>query len=336
MRVKIMIIKRQQSLSSIAESLALYSNNIALQNGAGLFDSNKSAEDLFIKILNITYDLSLINLNTEKNNYPAIDLGDPNKRVSYQVTSESSTTKLKTTITKFKEHNLLKKYDELVFLILVNNVDRNPRDIDIKLKVIDLKTIMRDIGNLSEEKIYIIDQYLKENIIYSNSPANNFIMPTVPQVDTNSINAESLINLLNFKGSDDLHRYLIKDLEALLFKLSYLTYEQRQILYYLVWRSKFSVNSAGYEEEDIIYMPSLELEQNIPGSDSYAKILINEGLVSYNDEYIPYGVEYEVGVLEAHFYGELEINLLSRIKRLCGNDIDKLSSVLIDCNFTNL
>lgn len=336
MRVRNMIIKRQQSLNSIVESLSLYANNIALQNGAGFFDSNKSAEDLFIKILNITYNLSLINLNTEKTNYPAIDLGDPNKRVSYQVTSESSTTKLKTTIAKFKKYNLLERYDELVFLVLINNVDRNPSDRDIKLKVIDLKTLIGDIGNLSEEKIYVIDQYLKENIIYLNSATNRFTFPPIPKVDLSVINAQLMINILNFNDDYKLQNLLKKDLATLLIKLNNLTNEQRQMLLYLVFYSKFSVNSSGYKEEDVIYIPSLEMEQRVPESHHYTQVLINEGLVGVDYEYVPYGVEYEIIVLNTHFYGETEINLIAIIKDLCGEDTDRLRTILVDCNFTNL
>jgi len=331
-----MITKRQQSLSSIVESLSLYTNNIALQNGAGFFDSNKSAEDLFIKILNITYNLSLINLNTEKTNYPAIDLGDPNKRVSYQVTSESNTTKLKTTIAKFKKYNLLEQYDELVFLVLINDVDRNPSDRDIKLKVIDLKTMIRDIANLSEEKIYVIDQYLKENIIYSNSATNSFTFPVIPEVDLSVINAQLMINILNFNNDYELQKLLKKELASLLIKLNNLTNEQRQFLLYLVWYSKFSINLYGYKEDDVIYMPSLELEQRLSGSSYYTQVLINEGLVGVDKEYIRYDTEDEITVLKTHFYGETEINLIARIKDLCGQDIDRLRNILVDCNFTNL
>lgn len=326
----------KNAIDSISERLGAFANYIALQNGANYYDSNTASERFFIPILNIVYDWNLEDLNIERSNYPAIDLSDISNRVCVQVTSVNNTTKLKNTLVTLRKYNLIKDYNRLIFLVLSTDKTGAATDPEIDIEIINLKMLMNKISTLSDKKIFSINEYIQNNLQY-NYPVNNSVdLPSMPTVNDNELKIEKLINLLNIQNDPNLQKILINDLTKLLLKLKQLTVDQRNILYYLVWRSNFSVNSAGYEEEDIIYMPSLELEQDIPGSDPYAKILINKGLVSYNDEYIPYGVEYEIGVLEARFYGELEINLLSRIKRLCGNDINKLRSVLIDCNFTNL
>lgn len=58
-----------------------------MQNRNGLFDINKYCEDMFCGLLNIVYELDLINLNKIDYNFPAVDLGDYNKRTCFQVTS---------------------------------------------------------------------------------------------------------------------------------------------------------------------------------------------------------------------------------------------------------
>ena len=79
-----MIIKREESIKSITEMLTRFVIDLSLLNGAGLYDINTTSEHFFIKILDITYNLSLKNLNIEKSNFPAIDLGDFNKKMCFQ------------------------------------------------------------------------------------------------------------------------------------------------------------------------------------------------------------------------------------------------------------
>ncbi|MBE9217456.1 SMEK domain-containing protein [Dolichospermum flos-aquae LEGE 04289] len=47
------------------------------------------AEYFVAKLLNTIYDYNLINLNSKNRSCPAIDLGDYNKKVCFQVTSTS-------------------------------------------------------------------------------------------------------------------------------------------------------------------------------------------------------------------------------------------------------
>ncbi|WP_371876200.1 hypothetical protein [Vibrio sp. HB161653] len=52
-----MNIKREDSLKSLAERFAIFANVVTTQNRAGFNDINKSAERLFIDILNVAYNL---------------------------------------------------------------------------------------------------------------------------------------------------------------------------------------------------------------------------------------------------------------------------------------
>lgn len=81
-----------------------------------LYDINRSAEDIFMHILNDMYSKegwSLKNANDIIENFPAIDLIDIDNRIVIQVTSEITSSKVKETITNyqsFANDDILKQY----------------------------------------------------------------------------------------------------------------------------------------------------------------------------------------------------------------------------------
>lgn len=81
-------------IKEIAESLALLSKEVTILNAVNLYDINIVAEDFFPGLLNLIYDYELKNVNNLEKNAPAIDLFDPKNRISIQVTSDNSSTKI--------------------------------------------------------------------------------------------------------------------------------------------------------------------------------------------------------------------------------------------------
>lgn len=78
-----------------------------------LYDINTTAEYIFMNILNDVYGWNLTNGNEEKANFPAIDLIDKTNKIVIQVTSETTSNKVrKETIEKFKELVKTDKYRE--------------------------------------------------------------------------------------------------------------------------------------------------------------------------------------------------------------------------------
>ncbi len=79
-----------------------------------LYDINKTAEDIFMNILNNVYGWQLVNANNIRANFPAIDLIDTTNKIVIQITSETSADKVrKDTIEKFQklvEEDEYKKY----------------------------------------------------------------------------------------------------------------------------------------------------------------------------------------------------------------------------------
>jgi len=83
-------------------------SEVEVDNEIGQFDINKIVEDVYMHILNNVYGWDLKNANLLKENFPAIDLIDEENTIVIQVTSRTSTTKLKNTVEKFE--NLDDKY----------------------------------------------------------------------------------------------------------------------------------------------------------------------------------------------------------------------------------
>jgi len=108
---------RKEYLSEISTYLARFSAEVEHHNSVSEYDINIHAEDVIIPILNILFDLKLINANRIKKNFPAVDLIDTENKISLQVTSTLSKDKINTTIEKYFEHKLNERFDILYFYI---------------------------------------------------------------------------------------------------------------------------------------------------------------------------------------------------------------------------
>lgn len=142
-----------------------------MNNETGNFDINKYCEDFLVDLLNLVYDINLINLNEIEVNFPAIDLGDKNSRICYQVTSTSGINKVEYTIDKFIEKSLYEEYDELNIFILGEKknhtklIQRDEIEFSYDRNLLDFNTLAVDIQNIKNlEKLNDIYRLLEESL----------------------------------------------------------------------------------------------------------------------------------------------------------------------------
>jgi hypothetical protein len=102
----------------IQELMSRFVAQIEMGSRSGRTDLNKDAETILIPLLNEVYGWSLTNLNSQRNNYPSIDLADEAAGLSIQVTATPTPDKVKKTLRKFIEHNQYLKYPRLIIFIL--------------------------------------------------------------------------------------------------------------------------------------------------------------------------------------------------------------------------
>jgi hypothetical protein len=98
------MMKKEDCIKNISDGLAYLEVSTRNRGLLGLFDQHIIAEDFVAKLLNTIYDCNLLNLNYKNKLCAAIDLGDYNKKLCFQVTyteKNNHRTKIKNTIDKF-------------------------------------------------------------------------------------------------------------------------------------------------------------------------------------------------------------------------------------------
>ena len=74
----------------LSAMLAFWSLYLKFNGKQGLLDENKVMEDIMCEILNRVYGWKLNNLNTKRQKFPGIDLGDAQIGLGVQVTADKT------------------------------------------------------------------------------------------------------------------------------------------------------------------------------------------------------------------------------------------------------
>jgi hypothetical protein len=116
-----MIHKREPLVKNIAANIGFVSKSTELENALGLFDSNRTAQEFYKGFLSLVFGYSSLENLDKLNgvvNYPAIDLGEKDKRIAFQITTKADADKINDTIERFNRYGLYKDYDRLVFIFI--------------------------------------------------------------------------------------------------------------------------------------------------------------------------------------------------------------------------
>jgi hypothetical protein len=176
------MMKKEHFIKNISDGLAYLEVSTRNRGKLGLTDQNIIAEDFVAKILNTIYDYKLINLNSQNRSYPAIDLGDDQKRLCFQVTYTSlknHRTKIQKTINTFIRHEIYQDFYHLKFLFLGDKQQKYQKGFDTQNKftfdpnkdVINLQDLIDKLKSLPDEKIEKLNHLIESEIFYKN---NNF------------------------------------------------------------------------------------------------------------------------------------------------------------------
>lgn len=321
--------QREKILKALGERFSTFSNFVTIQNKAGFYDINKSAERLFIDVLNIVFKVSLRDMNEIQDNYPAIDLGDYNTRTCIQVTSESTNQKFRSTIKKFKENQLDRDFDKLIFLIISNRDKCSITDQLIDTKVINLNDLYQMISTLEDRDILYINDYLARNLL-SRVEQNDSILPSSLNTTYAIPRPNAFISFLGIDDEPEDIDLLLKDIKSLAQILSNLTQHQKEFLFYIVAHGQFV-------RDDRIFMPTSEVEQRFGEySVKLYEVLRAKGLIFIDEEYDLYGDDRYISALVPWFRGEFGENLFPLIKSFCKENSYMLEGIIVNCDFSQL
>lgn len=112
------MLRKKEILDNIVHELTVLSKEIDVKASNNLLEDNVLAEDFYKEILNVCMGWNLVNLNSESNNYPGIDLGDKERRIGVQISSTKTSKKIKDSLDEIVSNNVDHDYDEIYFFIL--------------------------------------------------------------------------------------------------------------------------------------------------------------------------------------------------------------------------
>lgn len=172
------MLNRQTLINEINSKLAWIKASVELNSSLNLLDCNIHMEHFLIGLLDKVYGYNLVNLNAEESNFTSIDLGDREKRIAIQVTSDNTSTKIKETLKKFFENNYDDNFDTLIIVIVgskknytANFTTKGNFDFSPERHVWDFTKIYKDIENKKTEIIAEIAGYLVQEL----SPSNGYV-----------------------------------------------------------------------------------------------------------------------------------------------------------------
>ncbi|RYE58732.1 MAG: hypothetical protein EOP48_02910 [Sphingobacteriales bacterium] len=152
--------RRKQIIDKISTYISRFVVEVKSFNAISAYDINIHAESALIPILDLVYDLELVNANSLGNkNHPAIDLFDEKNRIAFQISSTNTLEKVKTTIDRFAYNEFQKRFDRLFIYILtekqksysqaaLSDVIPNGFEFDVEKNIIDFTDIMDRINSI--------------------------------------------------------------------------------------------------------------------------------------------------------------------------------------------
>jgi tetratricopeptide (TPR) repeat protein len=148
-------------------------------------DLNLVAEQVLLPVFSIVFSCSrLQNLNhTQYSMFPAIDLGDEEARIAFQVTATNTSDKITDTLAKFVKYELYKKYDRLIIYILTQKrnsysskqfqeIHKDNFRFDKDRDILDYRDLLKAISSFPLQKVAQIKDVLEQNL--ASNPPNVF------------------------------------------------------------------------------------------------------------------------------------------------------------------
>lgn len=141
--------------------LAEFSRDVEAACAQGLTDLPKLSENLVaVFLMEFMEFRNLKNVNTERRNFPAIDLADDKLKVGVQVTATGSLEKIKSTLATAIRHGLHEKYSRIVVYVLtkkqdsysdaaINEVTAGRISFDVRRDILDFQDLLAIAVNAS-------------------------------------------------------------------------------------------------------------------------------------------------------------------------------------------
>lgn len=168
--------KLQEIHNRIRGLLAQLASEVRGAGAMGQTDIHRLSEIIVCPVLKITLKLpGLRDLNAqERQNFPGIDLGDPQAGVGIQVTATADASKVRDTIKKCIRHGIYKTYPHLRFFVLTEKQNTYRLDLeadldgkmrfDPRVDVLDYTDILKIVSTLGAADALAVAQALEVDL----------------------------------------------------------------------------------------------------------------------------------------------------------------------------
>ncbi len=178
-----MALARPQLATNISDRLVELAQKVKVRSRANLTDANSAIEPIICRLFNALFGWQLINLNVERLNFPAADLGDRARKIAVQVTNEESSGKIAYTVQKAQEHNLGIEFDLLIVFFLLQRKPGLPKNFvqppsGPKIEVWDITSILSKALEQDLESMQRASAFLDEELLTLNTPPSSSSTPT--------------------------------------------------------------------------------------------------------------------------------------------------------------
>ncbi len=332
------MLKKAEFVDRISESLSILEVYIKNQNAIGKFDINKECEDFFCEFLNIVFDLQLMNQNELEMNFPAVDLGDKESRVCYQVTSTNDRKKIKYTLEKFKEKKLYEDYEEVNIFILGRkskykkgkDLEYDEFDFDIKENVLGFEELFKIISKIKNiDKLEEIYKMIQKNLIRVHMIKGKSYLDNIEEYEVKLGEYDTFLSEYCDLNSDE-GKYTKKLINVFAKELTKLDKNTREVmLAIIIIRKKGKKKKPGANN---IYYNYIELKKYLKIDkktlEEEIELLVDKGFISLKDEGWD---EYD----ELYFYND-GWNVLYDIVEFCDQYKVEVSKIILNLDFTVL
>ena len=165
----------QETHNRIRNRLAYLAATIKGASAMGQTDIHRLSETVIRPVLKIILDLpDLRNLNSEKRDFPGIDLGDPTAGVGIQVTVQANASKIRKTIRTCIRHDIHRTYPHLRVFVLTQKQSAYRFDPEADLEgkmtfdpqtdVLDYTDILEAVATIRGTKLSAVDQALQADL----------------------------------------------------------------------------------------------------------------------------------------------------------------------------
>ena len=204
-----MKISSEELIVKIRNQIAAYQLNVKSDNKAHRYNINDRAESFTIPLFKLLFEWNnLEDLNKREANFPGIDLGDFNKRISIQVTSDTSLDKVKHSLNQFVENEYYNQFNRLIIFMIqekqssysqqaIDKICDNKFGFNVKQDIYELSDLLQFIKSLSLDKLEMVLKLFEDETgfvetfpVIQDSKSKNalFSPPTDPPFETGILN----------------------------------------------------------------------------------------------------------------------------------------------------